>query len=146
MLAFGLVVAVAAIVVVREAGRIARRPPPALFDPDDAYDYVVEQLDDLVAATLTPADVRRILGFEVEYLRQRGIIGNGTHAAPPERVVFGGADTVAYILRRAADTGEPYLPEQVHAVVETQLSYLRAIGAIGPPDLTAGDERESPSG
>jgi len=146
MLAFGLVVAVAAIFVVREAGRIARRPPPALFDPDDAYDYVVEQLDDLVAATLTPADVRRILGFEVEYLHQRGVIGNGTPAAPSERVVFGGADTVAYILGRASDTGEPYLPEQVHAVVETQLSYLRAIGAIGPPDRNAGDERESPSG
>ena len=146
MLAFGLVVALAAIFVVREAGRIAREPPPALFDPDDAYDYVVDQLDDLVAATLTPEDVRRILDFEVEYLRQRGITGNGAPSTPVEPVVFGGPDTVAYILRRAGETGEAYLPEQVHAVVETQLSYLRAIGAIGPPDLNAGDQRESPSG
>ena len=146
MLAFGLVVALAAIFVVREAGRIAREPPPALFDPDDAYDYVVDQLDDLVAATLTPEDVRRILDFEVEYLRQRGITGNGAPSTAVEPVVFGGPDTVAYILRRAAETGEAYLPEQVHAVVETQLSYLRAIGAIGPPDLNAGDQRESPSG
>ena len=146
MLAFGVVVALAAIFVVREAGRIAREPPPALFDRDDAYDYVVDQLDDLVAATLTPEDVRRILDFEVEYLRQRGITGNGAPSTPVEPVVFGGPDTVAYILRRAAETGEAYLPEQVHAVVETQLSYLRAIGAIGPPDLNAGDQRESPSG
>ena len=146
MLAFGLVVALAAIFVVREAGRIAREPPPALFDRDDAYDYVVDQLDDLVAATLTPEDVRRILDFEVEYLRQRGITGNGAPSTAVEPVVFGGPDTVAYILRRAAETGEAYLPEQVHAVVETQLSYLRAIGAIGPPDLNAGDQRESPSG
>ena len=146
MLAFGLVVAVAAIFVVREAGRIAREPPPALFDPDDAYDYVVEQLDDLVAATLTPADVRRILDFELEYLKQRGITGNGSHEGPLEPVVFGGPDTVAYILRRSAATGESYLPEQVHAVVETQLSYLRAIGAIGPPDLNAGGPRKSPTG
>ena len=145
MLAFGLVVAVAAILVVREAGRIARQPPPALFDPDDAYDYVVERLDDVVAATLTPADVRRMLDFELEYLKQRGIATNGSGGAPPEPVVFGGPDTVSYILRRAAATGESYLPEQVDAVVETQLSYLRAIGAIGPPDL-AGGPRESPTG
>ena len=28
-------------------------------------------------------------------------------------------------------SGEEYLPEQVHAVVQTQLAYLREIGAIG---------------
>jgi len=33
----------------------------------------------------------------------------------------------------AATTGEAYLPEQVYGVIETQLSYLRAIGAVGPP-------------
>jgi hypothetical protein len=44
----------------------------------------------------------------------------------------GGAETVEYILTRASETGEPYLPEQVHAVIETQLDYLRAIGAVGP--------------
>ena len=31
-----------------------------------------------------------------------------------------------------AATGEPYLPEQVYGVIETQLTYLRAIGAVGP--------------
>jgi hypothetical protein len=45
----------------------------------------------------------------------------------------GGAEQIAFILDRAAATGEAYLPEQVYPVVETQLSYLRAIGAIGPP-------------
>jgi hypothetical protein len=44
----------------------------------------------------------------------------------------GGAETVEYILTRASETGEPYLPEQVHAVIETQLEYLREIGAVGP--------------
>jgi hypothetical protein len=146
MLTFGLVIAVAAIFVVREAGRIAREPPPALFDPDDAYDYVVEQLDDDVAATLTPGDVRRILDFEVEYFKSKGVARNGTGSGPTGTVVFGGAETIAYILDRAAATGEAYLPEQVHAVVETQLAYLRAIGAIGPPPgLRPADPRESPS-
>jgi hypothetical protein len=47
--------------------------------------------------------------------------------------VVGGAETIDYILERAAATGEAYLPEQIHAVVETQLTYLRAIGAVGAP-------------
>jgi hypothetical protein len=51
---------------------------------------------------------------------------------PAGTVVIGGAETVDYILERCAATGEAYLPEQVYSVVDTQLSYLRTIGAIGP--------------
>ncbi len=145
MLAVGLVLAIAAVFVVREAGRIARRPPPALFDPDDAFDYVVAELPDDVAATLTPDDVRRILDFEVEYFRNKGVAGNGSEHGPAGPVVFGGAETIAYILKRSAATGEAYLPEQVHGVVTTQLDYLRAIGAVGPPTLNLDDAGESPS-
>jgi hypothetical protein len=145
MLTVGLVLAIAAIVVIREAGRIADEPPPALFDPDDAYEFVVEELPDDVAATLTPDDVRRILDFEVEFLQQQGMLGNGYRRPGPG--VFGGSETTAYILDRAAATGEDYLPEQVHAVMATQLRYLRAIGAVGPADLNPGEiGGESPSG
>ena len=133
LLGFGLVLAIAAIFVVREAGRIAREPPPALFDPDDAFEYIVAHVPDEVAATLTADDVRRILDFQVEFLKQRGVVTNGTTAEPTAPVVFGGADTTAYILRRAAETGDADIPEQVAGVIETQLGYLRSIGAVGPP-------------
>jgi hypothetical protein len=147
MLAFGLVIGIAAIFVVREAGRIANEPPPALFDPADAYEFVVEQLPDDVAATLTPDDVRRILDLEVEFLKRRGVVGNGSGAHVTGPVVFGGPETTAFIVARASAAGEVYLPEQVEAVVETQLRYLRAIGAIGPAGLDQGDlGDESPSG
>lgn len=136
----GLVIAIAAFLVIREAGRIAREPPAALFDPDDAYEWVVEHVPDDVAATLTPDDVRRILDLQVEFFKRKGVSANGSGRGPSGPVVVGGAEQVAYILRRAAATGESYLPEQVYGVVETQLSYLRAIGAIGPP----ADPDESP--
>ena len=52
---------------------------------------------------------------------------NGSVGEPgPGNVVVGGAETVDYILARAAETGEVYLPEQVHAVIAIQLAYLRA--------------------
>ena len=137
-LVFGVVVAIAAVIVIREAGRMTREPPPVLFSMDEAYDFVVEHLPDIVAATLTPDDVKRILGFQWEYFRQTGVSANGSKEHPTAGVmsripIIGGDEEVAYILRRAAETGEEYLPEQVEAVVATQAEYLRAIGAMSTP-------------
>lgn len=127
----GVACAIAAWFVIREAGRLAAEPPPPVFDMDEAYDWVVAHLPDVVAATLTAGDVRRILDFQLEFFQRKGVAGNGSTAHPPGDVIVGGAETVDYIVSRSAATGEEYLPEQVHAVIETQLAYLRAIGAVG---------------
>ena len=137
-LVFGVVVAIAAVIVVREAGRMTREPPPVLFSMDEAYEFVVENLPDIVAATLTPDDVKRILAFQWEYFRQTGVSGNGSKDHPAAGVmsrvpIIGGDEEVDYIVRRSAETGEEYLPEQVEAVVATQAEYLRAIGAMSTP-------------
>jgi hypothetical protein len=132
MLVTGVACAIAAWFVIREAGRMASEPPPPVFDMEEAYEWVVENVPDVVAATLTPADVRRILDFQLEFFQRKGVAGNGSSSHPPGDVIVGGAETVEYILDRAAATGETYLPEQVHAVIETQLAYLREIGAVGP--------------
>jgi len=132
LLVIGVACAIAAWFVIREAGRLAAEPPPPVFDMDEAYDWVVQHVPDVVAATLTPEDVKRILDFQLEFFQRRGVSGNGSSSHPPGDVVVGGSETVDYILSRASSTGESYLPEQVHAVIETQIEYLRAIGAVGP--------------
>jgi hypothetical protein len=93
-----------------------------------------------VAATLTSDDVRRILELQLEYFEKKGVSGNGSSAHPTGPVVVESAEAVAYIVDRAAATGETYLPEQVYGVLETQLAYLRSIGAVGPP---ADDDRDA---
>jgi hypothetical protein len=143
-LAVGLVVAIAAFFVTREATRIARRPPPALFHLDDAVAWVVAHVPDDVAATLTSHDVLRILEFQVDFFKRKGVSSNGSTAYPPGPVVIGGSETVDYILERCAATGEAYLPEQVYGVIETQMSYLRAIGAVGPAAPAADDDPNLP--
>jgi hypothetical protein len=127
----GLVLAIAAVFVFREAARMTEKPPDAIFDPDDAFDWVVRHLPDMVAATLTPEDVRRILDFQLEFFQRKGVAANGSGAPPTTGVVFGSAETIEYILERCAETGEAYLPEQVEAVIDCQLDYLVFIGAIG---------------
>jgi hypothetical protein len=140
LLVFGIACAIAAWFVSREAARLSVEPPPPVFDMEEAYEWVVARVPDEVAATLTPADVRRILDLQLEFFRRKGVTGNGSTAHPPGEVVVGAAETVEYIIVRAREAGEDYLPEQIYPVVETQLAYLREIGAVG------GAAREGESG
>ncbi len=127
----GLVLAIAAGLVFREAARLSEDPPDAVFDPDDALAWVVTHLDDLTAATLTERDAERIIEAQMEFLRERGAAHNGARAAAEVPVVFSTDEVVRFILDRCAATGESYLPEQVEAVMSCQMDYLRFIGAVG---------------
>ena len=135
----GLVLAIAAGLVFREAARLSEDPPDAVFDPDDALAWVVAHLDDLTAATLTERDAERIIEAQMEFLRERGAAHNGSRAVVAVPVVFSTDEAVRYILERCAATGEAYLPEQVEAVMGCQMDYLRFIGAVGgEADATGG--------
>jgi hypothetical protein len=131
--AFGIACAVAAWFVLREASKQYSAPPPPTYKMDDAYEWVARHLDGLVAATLTPDDVKRILRYQVDFFQRQGVTQNGERPHLVADVVIGVSETVDYIIKRSAEDGETYLPEQVYPVVETQLAYLRAIGAVGPP-------------
>ena len=130
-LAVGLILLIAAVAILRETHRLAALPPRPTFDPDAALEWVVQHIADDAAATLTVDDVRVILDLQLQYFKAKGVSQNGSTAHPVGPVVIGGSETVSYILERAAAKGNDFTAEQVHAVVETQLAYLRAIGAVG---------------
>ena len=132
VLAVALVFAVAAVVIGREARRLDAVPPRPLFDLDEAVEFVANHLPFEVSAELSHDDVRRIIDWNLEFFRMKGVSGNGHHVPTEGPVVVGGAETVAFVLRRAATLGEPYTAPQVHAVLDAQMTYLEAIGAIGP--------------
>jgi hypothetical protein len=130
-LAVGIVLLIAALAILRESQRLATLPPRPTFDPDAALEWVVQHLADHAAAQLTVDDVRVILDLQLQYFKAKGVSQNGANANPIGPVVIGGSETVSYILEQAAARGEVFTAEQVHAVVETQLAYLRSIGAVG---------------
>ena len=130
-LAVGIVLLIAAVAVLRESRRLAALPPRAIFDVEEALDWVVQHLAEDAAATLTIDEVREILDLQLEYFRVKGVSGNGSSAQVMGPVVIGGSETVSYIIERAAGRGTTFTSEQVHAVIETQLAYLRSIGAVG---------------
>ena len=132
LVVLALVFALAAVVVGREARRLDAQPPRPVFDPDEAVEWVANHLPFEVGAILSHDDVRRILDWNLQYFRSKGVSGNGSSPQVHAPIVVGGAETVAYVLDQAGRAGRDYTPEQVHAVLDAQLTYLEAIGAIGP--------------
>ena len=134
LVALGLaaVFAIAAIVIGREARRLAAKPVERTFNFEDAVSYVCDHVAAEVAAVLSPDDVRQILDWHLEYFRLKGVSSNGSGPHVDGPVVVTGAETVGFVLQRAEAAGTPYTPEQVHAVLDAQMGYLAEIGAVGP--------------
>ena len=128
----GIVFAIAAVVIGREARRLDAVPPQPVFDLDEAVEWVADHLPFDVSAVLSHDDVRQIIDWNLEYFRSKGVSGNGSSSRSDGPVVVGGAETVDYVLARARSVGSDYTAAQVHAVLDAQMTYLEAIGAIGP--------------
>ncbi len=124
--------AIAAVVIGREARRLATKPPGRVFEFEDAVAWVCDHVDADVAAVLSPDDVRRILNWHLEFFRIKGVSSNGHTAESDAPVVVSGAETVDFVMMKAEAAGSPYTPAQIHAVLDAQMGYLEDIGAVGP--------------
>ncbi len=131
-LAAALVFVIAAVVVGREARRLAAKAPGRVFEFEDAVNWVCDHVGHDVSAVLSPDDVRRILNWHLEYFRIKGVSSNGASPKVDGPVVVSGAETVDFVLKRAEADGLDYTPAQVHAVLDAQMTYLESIGAVGP--------------
>jgi hypothetical protein len=132
VLALALVFVIAAVVVGREANRLRGEPPRPVFDLEEAVEWVAAHLPFEVAAELSHDDVARILRWNLEFFRARGNTADGDGTAPDQEVVVAGAEAVDHVLGRCRAAGLDCSAPQVHAVLEAQIAYLEAIGAVGP--------------
>lgn len=122
---------IAAVVVGREARRLGRAPAQKVFEFEDAVAWVCDHVTLDVASVLSPDDVRRILAWHLEFFRLKGVSGNGSTPHTGGPVFVTGAETVSFVLSRAEESGADYTSQQVHAVLDAQISYLEEIGAMG---------------
>lgn len=122
----GLIVFVmAAVLVGREASRLAAAPPRPVFDVDEAVVWIADRLPESVSASLSHADVRQVLLWSVEHLRL---------VALEERVAEED-ETFGWVVDRAADADRDWSPLEVKAVLDAQAEYLQVIGAAAPSAL-----------
>ncbi|CAN5242499.1 hypothetical protein BH18ACT4_BH18ACT4_15180 [soil metagenome] len=126
------VVVVALLAVGGEVFTLSRQPRQALFDLDEAVDRVADRLPFEVSAKLSYDEVRTLLAWHLEHLRDQGVPTNREARSDGGPVVVADAEAAAYLLARAEEAGLDVDAADVDAVVDAELSYFRDIGAIGP--------------
>lgn len=128
------IVAIGLVAIGKVTNQLAYGPPTSVFDLDEAVIWVADNLPDYVTAQLSYDDVRTLLGFHLDYLEAKGVAGENDHeleALPSGPIVTDEDEGVAYVLGRADEVGLDCEDVHVVEVIEAELSYMRAIGAIG---------------
>lgn len=134
-----VVFAIAAAVVGRETSRLDDEAPRPVFDLDEAVDWVAADLPFEVSAQLSHGEARQLLTWSLDHLATPLVPGERGGPSSAEPSVVTAAETVEHVLARARSAGLACSASQVEAVLEAQLGYLRAIGAMGPPEPSGDD-------
>ncbi len=136
ILAAAFVFVIAAVAVGREAHRLDAVAPRAVYQLDEAVDFVCDRLPDESQARLTPEEVEQLLVFHMQWLHSQGLQPDKAVDAKQsidEPVVLTEDTLTAYLLGEA-ERNDVELLDDVDAVnvVEAHLAYFEAIGAVGP--------------
>jgi hypothetical protein len=131
-----LVFAIAAGTVGREAHRLDAIAPRAVYQLDEAVDFVADRLPAASQARLTPAEVEALLIAHLRWLHEQGLQPDkvvDARQSIDENVIISEDALVAYLLA-AAEEADVELLDDVDAVnvVDAHLEYFQAIGAVGP--------------
>ena len=135
-----VIVGIALVAVGKVTAELAGTTRVSVFDLDEAVGYIADRLALDTAGQLSYDDVRTILGWHLDYFEERGVATeNRLDDLPVVPVVTDDDGSVAYVLGRVSDAGLAVADEQVVEVLDLQMAYLDAIGAIGgvvpePPD------------
>ncbi len=136
LLATVLVFAIAAGTIGREAHRLDAVAPRAVYQLDEAVDFVADRLPEASQARLTPAEVDELLRAHLRWMHEEGLQPDRAVDARQtidETLVLSEDALVAYLLAEAERVGVELL-DDVDAVnvVDAHLAYFEAIGAVGP--------------
>lgn len=131
-----LVFAIAAGTIGREAHRLDSVAPRAVYQLDEAVDFVADRLPPESQARLTPEEVESLLRAHLRWMHEQGLQPDRAVDARQEideTVVISEDALVAYLLAEADRVGVELL-DDVDAVnvVDAHLAYFEAIGAVGP--------------
>lgn len=124
---------VAALSIGIVSGSLARRPRRSVYDLEEAVEFVADRLPDELTARLSYDDVRSVLRFHCDYLAAKGVASERTaDDIGSSLVVVPDDEPLAVVLGRVEEAGLELDDTDVIAILDTEVGYYRAIGAIGP--------------
>ena len=131
-----LVFAIAAVIIGREARRLDSMAPRAVYELEQATQFVADNLPSETQARLTFAELRKLLVFHMRWLHDKGLQPAGVVDRQQDivdEVVIDEQTLTAYLLD-VAEKNNIEILDDVDAVyvVKAHLKYFDAIGAIGP--------------
>jgi hypothetical protein len=106
----------------RSEAFLSSRAPSALFEVDEAVEFVASALPEDVSARLSYEDVEALLGWQLVHLADRR-----------GEVDIAGDEVVADLLARAHADAREMDESDVRAVLRAEAEYLAAVGALRKP-------------
>ncbi|MCX6535646.1 MAG: hypothetical protein NT119_03720 [Actinobacteria bacterium] len=136
VIAAALVFAIAAVTVGREARRLDSVAPRAVYELEQATQFVADRLPGDTQARLTYSELRKLLVFHMRWLHDKGLQPSGVvdrRQDIVEEIVIDEQTVAAYLLGAAEQNRIEVLEDvDVIHVVQAHLDYFDAIGAVGP--------------
>ncbi|MEM7288293.1 MAG: hypothetical protein AAF480_18240 [Actinomycetota bacterium] len=133
-----LILSIAWFAITLVTTRLNATPTLAVFDIEEATNYIADNLPRRVQNHLSHDDVRLLLRWELTYFRERGVasFGGVDHAAERaarqgRSVVADEDDIVDELVTRAREEGLDVDAVDVVCVTDLANDYLVAIGAVG---------------
>lgn len=125
-----IVFVIAAVAIGREARRLDAVTPAPAFELLEAVDWIADRLPDDVRAELSYEDVRDLVDWHLADLAARGVAPSLDESG--DLVIVDDAGAVGALQRRAEAEGRSFETAHVGAVLDAELAYFTAIGAVGP--------------
>jgi len=127
---------IAAVVIGREARRLDSVAPRAVYDLDQAIEFVADRLPAETQARLTFDELRVLLKLHMRWIHDKGLQPADVIDRPQgitDVIVLGEETLTAYLLGKAEESRIEVLDDvDVVHVVRAHLAYFEMIGAVGP--------------
>ena len=127
---------IAALTIGREARRLDAMAPRAVYQLEQAADYVAMSLPEVTQARLTMEELEKLLVLHMNWLHSKGLlpakaVDQRQDISTP--IVVTEDSLIAYLLGESDKAGIQIMDDvDLVNVTEAHLAYFNAIGAVGP--------------
>ena len=127
---------IAALTIGREARRLDAMAPRAVYQLEQAADFVAMSLPESTQARLTMEELEQLLVMHMNWLHGKGLLPDKAvdhRQDNTTRLVVTEESLIAYLLGEADKAGIQIVDDvDLVNVTEAHLAYFDAIGAVGP--------------